>query len=361
MSHDTDQKMLELAARTALRGHGGAEPNPLVGCVIANSSGEIVGIGHHTRCGGPHAERVALALAGPRARGARAYVTLEPCAHQGRTPPCTEGLIEAGIASVVFAARDPNPEASGGAAALRDAGIEVVERTDIRAANHLNRPFLHRVNTGLPWVTAKWAQTLDGRIATASGDSKWISGAPSRRLVHRERGRVDAILTGIGTVLADDPRLDAREVRRRRVAARVIIDPSLDLPLDSKLVAMANDLPLIVATDEPDSNGASNLRDRGAVLVSLDEGLKGVLRLLSADHNVANVLVEAGGGLLGKLFEARLVNAALVFTAPILLGDRDAPGAARGLQPSHIADGIAFEPIWTGRRGLDQVGWYHVS
>ena len=361
LRNDIDHNLLTLAAHRAMRGHGGAEPNPMVGCVITNSDNEVVGSGHHARCGEWHAERMALSVAKENAKGGTAYITLEPCAHQGKTPPCTAALIEAQIRRVVFAARDPNPIASGGAAVLRKAGIDVIERSDVALANQLNAPFLYRCQTGLPWVTAKWAQTLDGRIATAEGDSKWISGSTSRRLVHRTRGRVDAILTGIGTVLADDPRLDARNVRRRRTAIRVLVDPALDLPLDATLLTTAAEIPLIVATEDPTSTKAQDVRSRGGEVIPFDAGLEGVLRLLAQEHNVANVLVEAGGGLLGALFHDGLVNAALVFTAPMLLGDREAPSAARGLAPSRITDGITFTPLWTGRRGDDLVGWYFVT
>lgn len=356
-----DHDLLTLAARRALRGHGGAEPNPMVGCIITNPAGDIVGAAHHARCGSLHAERRALIAADDRGRGGTAYVTLEPCAHHGKTPPCTDALIEAGIRRVVFATHDPNPVAAGGAAVLREANIDVTERLDVEAANRLNAPFLHRCATGLPWVTAKWAQTLDGCIATSNGDSKWISGRASRRLVHRERGRVDAILTGIGTVLADDPRLDARGARVRRAAARVLIDPALDLPLDAALLARAPELPVIVATNESASPKASALRSRGAVVIPFDLGLRGVLRTLAQDYAVANVFVEAGGGLLGTLFSEGLVNAALVFTAPIVLGDQAARHAVRGITPTRIADGISLTPLWTGRRGNDLVGWYAVT
>jgi diaminohydroxyphosphoribosylaminopyrimidine deaminase/5-amino-6-(5-phosphoribosylamino)uracil reductase len=360
-TNDRDHELLTLAARRAMRGHGGAEPNPMVGCIITNPADDIVGAAHHARCGSLHAERGALVAANGRGRGGTAYVTLEPCAHHGRTPPCTDALIEAGVRRVVFATRDPNPAAAGGEAVLRAANILVTERPDVEHANRLNAPFLYRCATGLPWVTAKWAQTLDGCIATSSGDSKWISGPASRRLVHRERGRVDAILTGIGTVLADDPRLDARGVRVRRNAARVLIDPALDLPLEASLLARAPELPLIIATHESASPTAADLRRRGAVVIPFDHGVKGVLRTLAQDHAVANVLVEAGGGLLGTLFSEGLVNAALVFTAPIVLGDQHARHAVRGLTPNHMTDGVRLTPLWTGRRGDDLVGWYAVT
>lgn len=364
IGHDLDAKMLQYAARIGLRGHGRAEPNPCVGCVVLNSNGEIVGTGFHAICGGPHAERNALAMAGMNAKGGTAYVTLEPCTHVGRTPPCTDALQDAGVTRVVIGARDPNQLAAGGLEKLQKSGIDVTMREDVDAVRHLNAPYIHRIQTNRPWVIAKWAQTLDGAIATSTGQSAWISSPTSRRMVHRERGRVDAILTGIGTVLADDPRLDAREVQVRRRAARVVVDPNLDIPTDSVLVKTAKEIPLIVACNPThiDTDVASQLREFGAKLIALPEnqGLESLVSTLASEYGFSTVMVEAGGGLLGQLLKANLVNAALVFTAPRLLGDAHAPSAARGLSPARIDEGISLEPVWTGRRGEDLVGWYHL-
>ena len=362
---DVDAQMLQYAARIALRGHGRAEPNPCVGCVVLDHEGTIVGTGFHAHCGQAHAERNALAMAGDRARGGTVYITLEPCAHEGRTPPCTEALQDAGVARVLIGARDPNHLAAGGLEVLERCGIEVAIREDVDAVRHLNAPFLHRLKTNRPWVLAKWAQTLDGAIATTSGDSKWISSPQSRRMVHRERGRVDAILTGIGTVIADDPKLNARDVSVRRRATRVVVDPNLDIPIDSTLVGTANEIPLIVACDSSkiDSGTGSRLQAMGVKLLPMTEpdGLETLLKRLASEYEISTVMVEAGGGLLGQLLKANLVNAALVFIAPRLIGDALAPSAARGLAPERIADSIALETIWSGRRGDDLVGWYHLS
>src|SRR5262245_42932667 len=210
MSGSTEQidiAHLRTAARLALRGRGGVEPNPMVGCVIVSAPprSEVVGWGYHRRVGGPHAEIVALRRAGPKARGGTMYCTLEPCSHVGRTPPCTAAIIEARIARVVTARRDPNPIAAGGLDCLRDAGIAIEGTDACEAAIAVSDPFAHRVRSGLPWVIAKWAQTADGKVATRPphNESQWISSEASRMLVHRERGRVDAIVTGIGTVLRD--------------------------------------------------------------------------------------------------------------------------------------------------------------
>ena len=362
--HDTDARMLSLAARLAVRGHGFVEPNPCVGCVLVDGHGTIVGTGFHQRFGSAHAERNALAMAGDLARGATAYITLEPCAHHGQTPPCTDALLEAGITRVVIGSRDPNPTASGGIDVLQSHGIAVEVRDDIEAIRHLNAPFMHRMKTGRPWVIAKWAQTLDGAIATHTGDSKWISGTQSRRMVHRERGRVDAILTGIGTVLADDPRLDARDVRVRRRALRVVVDPNLTIPLDATLLATAHEIPVLIASAASllDSEKAAKILDTGAHFYPLasEDRLKTLLEHLAANHTVSTVMVEAGSGLLCELFEEDMVNAAFIFTAPRLLGDTDAPRAARGRAPSHIHESRQLETVWSGQRGEDTAAIYHM-
>ena len=237
------------ALAEAERGRGGVEPNPLVGAVVVHE-GRAVGVGHHARFGGPHAEVVALEAAGVAARGATLYVTLEPCCHQGKTPPCTEAVLAAGIRRVVAAMTDPFPKvAGGGFARLEAAGLEVESGLLDTEARRLNAPYLKRLATGRPYVTAKWAMTLDGKTATASGDSRWISGPRSRMLVHELRGRMDAILVGIGTALADDPQLTARPPGPRR-AARVVLDSAGTAPPDSRLARTAREIPVWVAVTE---------------------------------------------------------------------------------------------------------------
>ena len=230
--------MLDLAARLALRARGRAEPNPLVGCVLVKA-GEVIGMGHHRLFGDVHAEVDALRSArrqGHDPLGCTAYVTLEPCNHQGKQPPCTRALIEAGVARVIAARRDDNPVAAGGFEALRSAGIPCEVSEDSSLARDISDPFFKRVRTGTPWVIAKWAQTIDGRVATRTGESKWISSEASRRRVHALRGRVDAIMCGLGTVLADDPMLTPRPTKGRgpprRTPIRVVADAHLDIPLD---------------------------------------------------------------------------------------------------------------------------------
>jgi len=354
MSVERDRAFLRRAARLALRGHGGAEPNPMVGCVIVRD-GRVVGEGYHRRCGGPHAEAVALARAGEAARGATAFVTLEPCDHHGRTPPCSGALLAAGVRRVVYATPDPHRLAAGGAARLAAAGV-AVERLALPETDELNRPFLHRLATGRPWVVAKWAQTVDGRIATATGASRWLSGARSRGLVHRERGRVDAILTGIGTALADDPRLTARSSRPRRRPRRVLVDPELAAPDGLALFDLA-EAPTTIACrpDRLESARADELRGRGLDLVATgpDGALAPALVALAERYGAATALVEAGGGLLGRLFAEELVDECLVFVAPLLVGDEAAPGPARGARSDRVEDLRRLRLLAVRRRGED--------
>ncbi len=354
------KRFLTIAARLALRAAGDVEPNPLVGCVIARD-GIILGLGHHKRWGGPHAEREALADCARRGhdpRGATCYVTLEPCRHHGKTPPCTDALIAAGIARVIYARRDPGHASRGGAEVLAAAGIPSQRCTDSPLAISISEPFVKRVVTGLPWVIAKWAQTMDGRLATRGGDSKWISGELSRHRVHRIRARVDAIITGLGTVIADDPMLNARGVPRvRRIATRLVIDSGLDIPLRSRLVTTARDLPTMVLCAEENATAAITLPKRemleraGVTIVGapciarsgpgyLD--LPATLRLLHDRHGISTAMLEAGPGLLGAMIEADLVDEAIVYVAPLLLGDEMAKAVVRG----RVVDSLTAGKKW---------------
>ena len=356
-----DDRYLKSAARLALRGHGGAEPNPLVGCVIVDGNGSIVGWGYHRQYGGPHAEIVALQRAGKRAAGATLYCTLEPCNHRGKTGPCTQAIIDAKIGRVVIARRDPYPPAAGGIERLRAAGIKVDLIESCDAAIAVSDPFVHRMRTGLPWVTVKWAQTLDAKIATRTGESKWISNEASRKMVHRERGRVDVILTGIGTVLKDDPMLTARDVRVRRIAKRVVIDPKLKIPLSAALVNTTDVAPTSVVCDDRllETDRAKVLRDRGVELCVMkmngDEvPLEPLLKLLSSSFETQHVMVEAGAGLMTRLFQRMLVNEAWVFIAPMFLGDASAPTfICGGNAIKHIRDGITMDSANSRKRHAD--------
>jgi len=364
--------MLGLAARSAMRAAGDVEPNPLVGAVVVRD-GEVLGQGHHRALGGLHAEVEALndcAQRGHDPRGSTLYVTLEPCAHHGKQPPCTEAIERAGIARVVYARQDPHDEARGGAQRLHEAGIEADLCGQCPEATRLSDPFIKRVTTGLPWVIVKWAQTIDGRIATRTGESQWISGPASRRRVHRLRGRVDAVLTGLGTVLSDDPMLTARSIRRvRRVARRVAADPGLDIPLDAALVRSARDVPVVIACD--DAILRSGLcDDKVAALTSagvevigvpslpLAGGLVGVdieaiLRALVIRYGATNVLVEAGAGLIGSILEKDLADELVVYVAPLLLGDELAKAVATGRVVSSLSMGRTYKLRQLKRVGDD--------
>lgn len=369
--------MLTLAARAGLRGHGRVEPNPMVGCVIERE-GRVLGIGHHRRYGLAHAEVDALEncrFNGHDPTGSTAWVTLEPCAHQGKQPPCVEALIAARVARVVAARRDPNPEARGGLERLASAGIaaEVDPRCPFAAG--IADPFVKRVVSArdglvLPWVTAKWAQTIDGRTATRTGESKWISSEASRARVHRLRGRVDAILTGIGTVLADDPMLTPR-VRRapRKTPLRVVADSDLTIPPESNLVLTARERPLLVACAR-ELTSAGITAERRAALERAGAGVVGVrgpgmvggrgldlrelLHVLAAERSVSTVLVEAGAGLVGSLLQDDLIDEAVVYIAPLLLGDEYARAAAAGRMAETLSAGKRFR-VWRVKRVGDDV------
>src|SRR4051812_35648886 len=255
------------ALALATRGQGSVEPNPMVGCVIVRD-GEIVGEGWHEYFGGPHAEVNALAMAGERAAGATAYVSLEPCCHQGKTPPCTQALIRAGVKRVVIAVEDPYPEVRGrGIAELRNADIECEPGVCGPEANWVLAPYRKLLATGRPWVIAKWAMTLDGKLAARTGDSQWISSEASRAVVHQLRGRMDAIIVGSGTARIDNPLLTTRPVDFadvKRTATRIVVDSAASLPLESRLVQTARDVPVLVAAAEDAAPSAcSRLTEAG--------------------------------------------------------------------------------------------------
>lgn len=365
----SDTYYMNIAAKLALLGHGGAEPNPLVGCVIVSQSGQIVGKGYHRNCGGPHAEIIALNNAGDLAIGSTVYVTLEPCNHHGRTSPCTEALTNARIGKLVYARPDPTNQAAGGAKQLKDAGIEVQLLEDCQPAVKVSDPFVYRSKTGLPWVIAKWAQTIDGKIATRSGNSQWLSNQQSRMMVHRQRGRVDAILTGIGTVLADDPLLTARNVRLRRTAKRIVIDPQLNISVDAKLVNTTSQAPTIIVCDQEliasQQDKVNELQTLGVKVVgaATTDGrfdLAEILKMLFADFDISTILVEAGPRLLGDLFKHHLINQTWVFIAPILFADEKAKSAVSGHSVSEVTDGTKFLLEDVRVRGQDVVVRYGV-
>lgn len=323
----------------AVRGEGFVEPNPMVGAVVVDHERRGIGEGFHERFGGPHAEVNALRQAGAAADGATLFVTLEPCSHHGKTGPCVDAVIQAGIGRVVMGTEDPNPRVAGeGIAKLRAAGIAVEVGTLRDDCELLIAPFAKWITTGMPWVHAKWAMTLDGRIATRTGHSQWITNAASRERVHRLRGRMDAILVGADTAAHDDPQLTARPPGPRS-ATRVVVSRSGRLNPQSKLAQTANEVPtLVTVLDRVDVASAAELESLGVEIVRLSADptdprfpdLSRFLRLLGG-QNAAHVLVEGGGMLLGRFFDAGLIDELHVFVAPKLCGGSDAVAALKCL------------------------------
>ena len=313
---ETMQRVLDLAAR----GSSTTQPNPRVGCVLVND-GRIVGEGFHHMAGELHAEREALKQAGEAARGATAYVNLEPCCHQGRTPPCTDGLIDAGVTRVIGAMRDPNPlVAGGGYEQLQMAGIEVASGLLEGEARWLNRGFISRMQTGRPWVHLKMAATLDGRTADVNGESKWISCDSARDQVQRMRAESSAVMTGIGTILADDASLNVRTEGAERQPLRVVLDTDLRIPLDAKVIGENEGL--MVFTCSQDHEKISALTERGVEVIELNGALidlQEVCREL-AEWQCNEVLIEAGSTLAGALLETDLVDEMTLFYGGSVLG-----------------------------------------
>jgi len=348
---DLDRWHMRRALELAARGEGRVEPNPMVGCVIARGA-EIIGEGWHRRFGGDHAEIEALRLAGDRAAGATMFVTLEPCCHHGKTPPCTEAILRAKIPRVVVAQRDPFPEVSGGGVAqLKEAGVEVDVGLLVEEARALNAPYLKLVETGRPWVIAKWAMTLDGKIATRTGSSRWVSCEASREIVHALRGRVDAIMVGRETARRDDPQLTARPPGPRR-ALRVVADTRASLSSQSRLVRTAADVPVLVAVGRAAEETDRRRLTEAGCEVFVCNGDTHAARLDSlleelGRRRLTNLLVEGGGRLLGSLLDARAIDEVHVFIAPKLIGGAAAgsPIAGEGLE--RMSEALALDsPQW---------------
>jgi diaminohydroxyphosphoribosylaminopyrimidine deaminase/5-amino-6-(5-phosphoribosylamino)uracil reductase len=340
-THDDDVAWMRRALAEAEQGRGWVEPNPLVGAAVVRQ-GRLVGIGHHERFGEAHAEVIALARAGREAAGATLYVTLEPCCHFGKTPPCTDAILAAGIARVVVALRDPFGLVSGrGLGILQEAALQVEVGCAADLARAQNAPYLKRLCTHRPFVTAKWAMTLDGKSATASGQSRWISSEQSRRLVHQLRGKMDAIVIGLGTVRSDNPLLTARPPGPR-CPLRVVLDSAARLPVSSQLVKTARESPVLVAvTDRADHARREQLRQLGcevAAFPARDRVPIGQLLEELGRRNMTNVLVEGGGQVLGAFLDEGEVDAVEVFIAPLLEGGDHAHTPARGRGSALMSD-----------------------
>ncbi len=352
---DSDEKMMRRALALARRGVGKTSPNPAVGCVIVKD-GEIVSEGWHKKAGGPHAEVNALAMAGARSKGADAYVTLEPCSHFGKTPPCADALIEAGVARVFAGMVDPNPLVAGkGLERLRSAGIEAVAGILEDSCRLVNEPFIKHVTTGLPFVILKSALTLDGKTATTTGDSRWITNERSRRYVHRLRSGVDAIMVGVGTVIADDPQLTSR-IPGGKDPLRVIVDSRLRIPLDARLLRQKSQARTLVATLVDDDARSAPIRGSGAGLVICREkdgwvDLHYLMARLGA-MGVQSVLLEGGSTLAGEMLRQGLIDKFLFFYAPKLVGG-DGPGPFAGKGAARMEDAIKLGSMTYTRFGDD--------
>ena len=330
----TDAELMRRAIELAKQGMGFVNPNPLVGAVIAKN-GEVIGEGYHARYGEPHAERNALRDCKGDPRGAVMYVTLEPCCHTGKQPPCTDAIIDSGIAKVFVGSDDPNALVSGrGIAELEEAGIEVVRGFLKEECDALNPIFFHYITTGTPYVIMKIAMTADGKTATRAGLSRWITGEESRYHVHETRKRCAAVMVGIGTVLADDPTLTCR-IEHPSNPARVICDSNLQIPVDCKLVATAKDIPTYIAACNPDKRKKENLEKRGVhvlEIISTDGrvNLKSLMRKLGS-LGIDSVLLEGGAALHEAALRAGIVQHVQVYIAPKMFGGVSAKSAVGGL------------------------------
>lgn len=349
---------MKQALRLARRAEGRTSPNPMVGAVVVKD-GRVVGQGFHRRAGSPHAEVEALTQAGRRARGATLYVTLEPCNHYGRTPPCSDAIIRAGIAQVVIGARDPNPITNGrGLVKLRRSGIRVTNGVAEQEARRLNAPFEKAMVSRLPWVMAKVGQSLDGKIATASGQSRWITSALSRRLSHAWRRRVDAVLVGVHTILRDDPRLTARAgTARRGRPVKIIVDSRLRIPSTASCLTARPAAPTIIATTVHRPSRQALLERRGAEVIVFPprQGRVPLRRLF--EHLVArgihSVLIEGGGEVLAGALAERLVDRIVWFVAPVLIGGRSSPSSIGGRGVSRLSQAIRLADMTVHRVGPD--------
>jgi diaminohydroxyphosphoribosylaminopyrimidine deaminase/5-amino-6-(5-phosphoribosylamino)uracil reductase len=358
---DTDRRLLARAIELAELGRGRVSPNPLVGAVIARDD-EVIGEGFHSAFGAPHAEVEAIAAAGDRdLLDATLYVSLEPCCHHGKTPPCTDAIRAAGIRRVVVASDDPSEHANGrGLGILRDEGVEVVVADGDLAerARLLNQPFRKRARTGRPWVLFKSAMTLDGKVATRGGDSKWISSEPSRQRAHQWRSECDAVAVGIGTALADDPLLTARVEGVQRQPRRVVFDSVARLPLSAKLVRDAQRIPLTVVVSRAAPRAATDALATHGVDVIVAPGENEPARVRSAldqlgAAGIATILLEGGPHLAGAFLDADEIDEIRLFLAPIVLGGRTARDPLEGEGVDLIADAARALTLDCERVGED--------
>jgi diaminohydroxyphosphoribosylaminopyrimidine deaminase / 5-amino-6-(5-phosphoribosylamino)uracil reductase len=343
-----DKNCMRRALELATHGQGHVEPNPMVGCVIATEN-RVIAEGYHEHFGEAHAEINALHQAGRQAVGATLYVTLEPCCHHGKTGPCSEAIVKAGVKRVVVAMRDPFPKvAGGGLAQIREAGIEIDLGLLEFESRRLNGPYLKLLQTGRPWVIAKWAMTACGRIATRTGSSRWISSPASRKLVHQLRSRVDLIGVGRRTAEMDDPLLTVRDVVPARTPVRLVVDSNAQISPESQLIQTARETPLIVAVGpQADPTHLDRLTKAGAEIVVCEgsdssERLENLLDQLG-QRRATNLLFEGGGALLGSFFDIGQIDEVHLFVAPKLIGGTNSPGPIGGLGLENMTDALEID------------------
>ncbi|GBD26173.1 Riboflavin biosynthesis protein RibD [bacterium HR30] len=342
-----DERFLRLALRWGKRGLGQTRPNPPVGAVVVKD-GRVIGAGYHRRAGLPHAEVEALRAAGPAAAGATLYVTLEPCAHYGRTPPCTEAILQAGIRRVVYGVPDPNPNVSGGGAErLRAAGVEVLGGVAEQACAELIAPFRKFVRTGTPWVTLKLAASLDGRVATANGASRWLTNEKSRAYVHRLRAEHDAVLVGAGTIVQDDPELTCRTRKLKQQPLRVVLDGRLRSPLGARVFDVGTAPTLVLTSESAPAEKVRALEERGVEVARLGGAPEIPWEVVLAElgrREILAVLVEGGPNVAAQAFRARGVDRFLLFLAPKLIGGDGKP-VIGSLGVREISEALALPPL----------------
>lgn len=361
-----DLHYMTLALRLAAKGRGTVSPNPMVGAVVVKR-GRIIGKGFHRCPGEPHAEILALRQAGTRARGATLYVTLEPCCHlTKRTPPCAPAVIQSGVHRVVVASRDPNPQVRGkGIAQLRQAGLSVSVGTAGSEADQLNRMYNHWIKAKRPFVTLKAGMTLDGQIATASGESKWITSVQSRREVHQLRSQTDAVMVGVGTVISDDPALTARTgAQLKKPAARqplrVVVDSRLRIPSDAQILSHQNLAKTVVVTTCSAPIAKRKALEKGGIEVLSLPSVRGRVSLPAlvrelGKRGVTSLLVEGGGEINAAMLKAKLVQHVRLYMAPALLGGRNAKGVIGGKSPARITQALKLKQVRTRSVGGDVV------
>jgi diaminohydroxyphosphoribosylaminopyrimidine deaminase/5-amino-6-(5-phosphoribosylamino)uracil reductase len=356
MSIVDDERWMRRAVRLAEKGRGRTSPNPMVGAVLVKD-GQVIGEGYHAKAGESHAEIVALRRAGDEAKGATLYLNLEPCIHYGKTPPCAPAVIEAGVSRVVVGMADPNPRVKGrGVASLMQAGLDVKVGILERECQKLNEAFCKYILYQVPFVILKVASTLDGKVATRNGESKWITGEVSRRFVHRIRDQVDGIIVGIGTVLKDDPMLTAR-IRGGRDPFRIVLDSRLRIPENSKVIELSPSKAIIATTERAAQRKIDSLEKKGVRVLIFGSkmgkvDLKPCLSKLG-DMGMMSLLVEGGSQVNGSFLDEGLVDKILLFLSPKLLGDSLAPGIFGGEGARQLRDAFSMTKLKMRRMGED--------